>query len=128
MPIFEERSDYKNGASRPQGEAIPTEGTNVKKTCLTDTVHLLGGVPPQKVLRKLRALASSPCYGEDTDIAKRIFKVGKVKWTFNLPIYTTGRRLQEEGIITMGIKYVVNYIWPILFSKPFTREYKDIRE
>lgn len=67
-------------------------------------------------------------YGEDTDIAKRIFKVGKVKWTFGLPIYTTGRRIKEEGIITMGIKYGVNYIWLIFFSTPFTKGYRDIRE
>jgi glycosyltransferase involved in cell wall biosynthesis len=67
-------------------------------------------------------------YGEDTDIAKRIFKVGKVKWTFDLPMYTTGRRLKEEGLVTMGIKYAINHIWPIFFSKPFTEKYIDIRE
>jgi glycosyltransferase involved in cell wall biosynthesis len=67
-------------------------------------------------------------YGEDTDIAKRIFKVGRVKWTFDLPMYTTGRRLKEEGLITMGLKYAINHIWPIFFSKPFTEKYVDIRE
>ena len=66
-------------------------------------------------------------YGEDTDIAKRIFKVGKVKWTFDLPMYTTGRRLKEEGIIRMGLKYSINYFWPLLFGKPFTKKYKDHR-
>jgi glycosyltransferase involved in cell wall biosynthesis len=66
-------------------------------------------------------------YGEDTDIAKRIHAVGKVKWTFALPMYTTGRRLLEEGIVTMGIKYAVNHIWPIFFGRPFTQKYKDIR-
>ena len=67
-------------------------------------------------------------YGEDTDIAKRIYAVGKVKWTFKLPMYTTGRRLAEEGMITMGIKYAMNHIWPLFFGKPFTKEYKDIRK
>jgi glycosyltransferase involved in cell wall biosynthesis len=67
-------------------------------------------------------------YGEDTDVAKRIFKVGKVIWTFDLPMHTTGRRLKEEGIVTMGLKYAINHIWPIFFSKPFTKEYIDIRE
>ncbi|NDF13686.1 MAG: glycosyltransferase family 2 protein, partial [Proteobacteria bacterium] len=67
-------------------------------------------------------------YGEDTDVAKRIFKVGKVLWTFQLPMYTSGRRLREEGLATMGIKYAMNHVWPIFFSKPFTTVYKDIRE
>ena len=66
-------------------------------------------------------------YGEDTDIAKRIFKVGDVKWTFKLPMYTSGRRLREEGLLTMGLKYTVNYVWPIFFGRPYTKEYKDIR-
>lgn len=66
-------------------------------------------------------------YGEDTDIAKRIFKVGEVKWTFDLPMYTSGRRLREEGIITMGLKYAINYLWLIIFGKPFTKKYKDHR-
>jgi cellulose synthase/poly-beta-1,6-N-acetylglucosamine synthase-like glycosyltransferase len=67
-------------------------------------------------------------YGEDTDIAKRIFKVGKVLWTFGLPMYTSGRRLKGEGIIRMGIRYGINHIWLVFFSKPFTSVYKDIRE
>jgi cellulose synthase/poly-beta-1,6-N-acetylglucosamine synthase-like glycosyltransferase len=66
-------------------------------------------------------------YGEDTDIAKRIFAVGKVLWTFDLPMLTTGRRLISEGIITMGVKYAINHIWPIFFSKPFTKKHIDIR-
>jgi glycosyltransferase involved in cell wall biosynthesis len=67
-------------------------------------------------------------YGEDTDIAKRIRKVGKVRWTFALPMFTSGRRLRDEGIFKTGLTYAVNYIWPILFSKPFTTTYRDIRE
>ncbi len=66
-------------------------------------------------------------YGEDSDIAKRIFKVGKVKWTFKLLMYTSGRRLKEEGIINMGIKYAVNHISEIFLNKPYTEKYIDIR-
>ncbi len=67
-------------------------------------------------------------YGEDTDIAKRIRAVGKVRWTFALPMFTSGRRLHDEGIFKTGLTYAVNYIWPIIFSKPFTNSYRDIRE
>ncbi len=67
-------------------------------------------------------------YGEDTDIAKRIQKVGRVKFTFNLPMYTSGRRLAKEGIIITAVRYTINYFWVTVFRKPFSKSYKDIRE
>lgn len=66
-------------------------------------------------------------YGEDTDVARRISKVGEVKFTFELPIYTTARRLKKEGILKMGVKYAINYVWVIFFKKPYTKEYIDVR-
>lgn len=67
-------------------------------------------------------------YGEDTDIAKRIQKIGRVKFTFDLPMYTSGRRLAKEGIILTAVRYAVNYFWITIFRKPFSKEYNDIRE
>jgi cellulose synthase/poly-beta-1,6-N-acetylglucosamine synthase-like glycosyltransferase len=66
-------------------------------------------------------------YGEDTDIACRLHAVGKVKFTFKLPIYTSGRRLKKEGVVQMGLKYAVNFFWTTFFRKPFTRKSIDIR-
>jgi len=66
-------------------------------------------------------------YGEDTDIACRLNKIGPVKFTFNLPMYTSGRRLAAEGVITMGMRYGINYLWTIIFKKPFTKNFIDIR-
>lgn len=66
-------------------------------------------------------------YGEDTEIARRISRHGKTHFSFKLPMYTSGRRLAKEGIITMGLRYGMNHIWTILFKKPFTKTYKDIR-
>ncbi len=66
-------------------------------------------------------------YGEDTDIARRIQKVGRVKFTFKLPMYTSGRRLKKEGILTMALRYPINYIWVTIFKKPFTKDYLDVR-
>ena len=65
-------------------------------------------------------------YGEDTDLARRLPAVGTVKYTFSLPMYASGRRLAEEGIIRMGLKYGINYFWTIVFKKPFTKKYKDV--
>ncbi len=66
-------------------------------------------------------------YGEDTDVARRIGKVGKVKWTFGLPIYASGRRLANEGVIISGARYAMNYFYMLLYKKPFTKIHTDIR-
>lgn len=67
-------------------------------------------------------------HGEDTDVARRISAVGRVKWTFRLPILASARRLKQEGIIAAGIRYAINYLWMTFLERPFTREHRDIRE
>lgn len=66
-------------------------------------------------------------YGEDTAIAKRMSEEGEVKFTFALPMYTSGRRLQAEGIFRMTGKYAMNFLWVIFFHKPYTQGNRDIR-
>jgi cellulose synthase/poly-beta-1,6-N-acetylglucosamine synthase-like glycosyltransferase len=66
-------------------------------------------------------------YGEDTDIARRMQKAGKVKFTFSLPMYTTGRRLKEEGVLASGLRYSLNYFWILIFEKPYSKKYSDVR-
>ncbi|MBI5222663.1 MAG: glycosyltransferase family 2 protein [Candidatus Magasanikbacteria bacterium] len=67
-------------------------------------------------------------YGEDTDIARRIRKVGSVKFTFGLPILSSGRRLAKEGAFATGYRYALNFFWILVFKRPFTKGYKDVRE
>jgi glycosyltransferase involved in cell wall biosynthesis len=67
-------------------------------------------------------------YGEDVDIGRRIAKIGKVLWTFKLPINSSGRRMEAEGVLTMAFKYGLNYIWTTLLHRPFSQTYKDIRK
>ena len=43
-------------------------------------------------------------YGEDTDIARRASKFGKVKFIANHYMYSSGRRLTNQGLITMFIE------------------------
>jgi glycosyltransferase involved in cell wall biosynthesis len=66
-------------------------------------------------------------YGEDTDVACRIAKMGKVKFTFMLPMYTSSRRFDGDGIIKTAINYGINFIWPIIFGRPFSYSYNDFR-
>jgi glycosyltransferase involved in cell wall biosynthesis len=66
-------------------------------------------------------------YGEDTDVARRMSKVGNVKFTFTLPVNASGRRLVKEGGLTTGLRYAVNFFWMTFFARPFTKDYNDIR-
>jgi glycosyltransferase involved in cell wall biosynthesis len=67
-------------------------------------------------------------YGEDTDIARRMNQVGTVKFTFDLKMFSSARRLKQEGMLTMASRYTINYFWTTFRKKPFTEEYIDIRE
>lgn len=66
-------------------------------------------------------------YGEDTDIAVRMNRVGPVKWTFGLPMYTSGRRLENEGVFKTAGTYVLNYFSVTFRGRPATEDYTDIR-
>ena len=67
-------------------------------------------------------------YGEDTDIARRLNDVGEVRFTFDLKMSSSARRLKSEGMITMAARYSINYLWTTFFKRPFTDTYVDIRE
>ncbi len=67
-------------------------------------------------------------YGEDTDIARRLNRVGKVVFTFSLKMYSSARRLKKEGMLRIGWRYTINYLWTTFRKRPFTEEYIDIRE
>jgi cellulose synthase/poly-beta-1,6-N-acetylglucosamine synthase-like glycosyltransferase len=66
-------------------------------------------------------------YGDDTDLAIRLSRIGKVKFTFKLPIRSSGRRLAKEGAFTMGLRYGINNLWMALFRRPFTTNAKEVR-
>lgn len=71
--------------------------------------------------------ASFTFYGEDTDIARRMAQVGKVKFTWKLMAKSSGRRLRGDGLIMTGIRYSSNYVWATFFRKPFTNAWQDYR-
>jgi glycosyltransferase involved in cell wall biosynthesis len=66
-------------------------------------------------------------YGDDTDLAVRLSRVGIVKFSFKVPIRTSGRRLAKEGAFTMGFRYALNNFWMIFFRRPFTMTAKEVR-
>lgn len=66
-------------------------------------------------------------YGEDTNIAWRLSRLGKVVFRMDFFIYGSGRRIVDEGLIKTFSVYAINFLWGVLFHKPFTGGHKDIR-
>ena len=66
-------------------------------------------------------------YGEDTDVARRMSRVGDVVFTFKLTAKSSGRRLRGDGLVMTGIRYSTNYLWATFFRKPFTTAWNDYR-
>lgn len=66
-------------------------------------------------------------FGEDTDVAVRLSRIGKVKWTFRLKMLTSGRRMEKEGLFRTGGRYVLNFLAVTFRGRPATRDYEDIR-
>jgi GT2 family glycosyltransferase len=66
-------------------------------------------------------------FGEDTDIARRLSKHGKVLFNMSFFIYSSSRRYISDGLMKTSWVYLINFLWPVIFHKPFTKKYKDIR-
>jgi len=66
-------------------------------------------------------------YGEDTDIAKRLHKIGKIYFANKLYMPTSGRRFKGEGFTKTAIKYIINFSAIALKGKPTTKNHIDIR-
>lgn len=67
-------------------------------------------------------------FGEDTDTAMRLTRVGKVIFSFNMFIYSSGRRLSNEGLVKTGFRYIANYFSMWILNRPVTNSYNDIRD
>lgn len=67
-------------------------------------------------------------YGEDTDLARRLAKVGAVKFSFALPALSSGRRLAAEGLIRVGWNYSMNFVWATFRKRPYTNNWTDFRD
>jgi glycosyltransferase involved in cell wall biosynthesis len=66
-------------------------------------------------------------YGEDTELARRLSKVGAVKFSFALPAFSSGRRFAAEGLFRVGFRYATNYLWTIFFKHPYSPTWLDFR-
>ena len=91
---------------------------------------ILGGnfVAKRSAIEKIGGFDRSIAfYGEDTDLAKRLSKVGKTLFRMNFYVYASARRYEHEGMVKANATYVMNYLWPVFFGRPFSKEYQDVR-
>jgi glycosyltransferase involved in cell wall biosynthesis len=66
-------------------------------------------------------------YGEDTNIARRLHEVGRVKFLSSFSAKSSARRLNAHGLLKLSYLYGANFISEILFKKPATKQHKDFR-
>ncbi len=66
-------------------------------------------------------------YGEDTNIARRLYEQGTVKFDPLFVARSSGRRLQAQGFLTTGVTYVANYLSESILHRPITKSSRDVR-
>jgi len=66
-------------------------------------------------------------YGEDAELARRLSKVGIVKFTLALRALSSGRRFAGEGLFKVLLRYSANYLWTHLFKHPLSSTWLDFR-
>lgn len=60
-------------------------------------------------------------FGDDANTGKRLRKVGRVIFTHHLTVSASTRRFQKHGYIKTIWRYFINFIWVILFDRPFSK-------
>jgi glycosyltransferase involved in cell wall biosynthesis len=66
-------------------------------------------------------------YGEDAELARRLSKVGVIKFKLALRALSSGRRFAGEGLLRVLLRYSLNYIWTHLFKHPLSSTWLDFR-
>lgn len=66
-------------------------------------------------------------YGDDTNITRRLSKVGKVVFSRSVSVFASGRRLNTEGLLHILWHYPLNFFSEVLVHKPVTKGYTEVR-
>jgi glycosyltransferase involved in cell wall biosynthesis len=67
-------------------------------------------------------------YGDETELARRLRHHGAVVFKMSFFMNCSARRFRKEGILWTSIVYSMNYVWPVLFGKPYTLKHTDVRQ
>jgi glycosyltransferase involved in cell wall biosynthesis len=95
------------------------------------TGHMIAGtnfVAKREALEKIGGFDTSiPFYGDDVNLGRRLGKVGPMRFVGRFFVYTSGRRIAEYGLLKINWIYGMNYLWEMLFHRPYTKTAEDIR-
>lgn len=95
------------------------------------TGHMISGtnfVVKREALEKIGGFDTRILfYGDDVNLGRRLSAVGPMR--FYGPFYslTSGRRIARYGLLKINWLYGMNYLWEMLFHKPYTEVAEDIR-
>ena len=66
-------------------------------------------------------------YGEDTDLARRLKEQGKVRFSPSHIVETSARRLEHYGLVRSSWMYGINFVWEVVFKRPYHQSSTDVR-
>ena len=66
-------------------------------------------------------------YGDEADLGRRLSKVGKVRFSTSLIMYSSPRRFRKEGIVAVPLRYGLNMFSQIFLRKTINHGYTEIR-
>lgn len=92
--------------------------------------QLLGGncIMRRSALEKIGGYNTSlTFFGDDIDTAKRLRKIGAVKYTYKLPVYSSGRRFTHQGFFKAMSMYFLNFLSGFYAGRAATADNIDVR-
>jgi glycosyltransferase involved in cell wall biosynthesis len=66
-------------------------------------------------------------YGEDTNLTRRVAKIGRIEYLNKLFVESSPRRFVGDGCVKVATKYVFNFLGEWIFKKPLNKIYRDFR-
>lgn len=103
----------------------------VVNNLLRITATMIGGMMIIKKDALIQAggfSSSGQFYGDEVSIAIKLYKLGRIKVSPSLWVWTSGRRFNRQGMAGAVFKYVLNYFWVLFTGKPHDRSgYREFR-
>jgi glycosyltransferase involved in cell wall biosynthesis len=82
----------------------------------------------REILKKMNGFNTEIEFGgDDTNTARRAKAFGRIKFKPSFVMYTSGRRLINEGLLKATFFYVSQFFSEVIRHKPATQKYTDIR-
>jgi hypothetical protein len=76
---------------------------------------------------KIKGYDESLSAGEDFDLYKRLRKLGKIHFNFNLKVFESPRRYRKYGYFRVVGDWLKNSIWVMLFKKSSSESWEPVR-